>query len=913
MSDLFNAEAGNSDEDSIATDSTAESVAQEGASFPVEVLLADKWSPIRKKQVYLVKWEGYPFHRCTWEPASSFDSETRQLIEDYKERKRKGQTDSTVADKFERAKSEHEAAQAERKERRRKKRERRVQRRGPPVPTPPAPQRRQPRRNHETIVRDAPTGRGRRHSSESLADLAIGDNEGLSEESGGFASESEEDEDEDVHVARRRKRPVKKARRAPVESDSDEGSDSMMEDLSRRAKQKKLAKANNSRTEVKEERDGQRGGRKPAKSVPKKRAFNKSPSPIGRKRAAVGDKTEASTAVPTQNKPKVQRYNNLSHWNAAMKKSHRDRAPAAEELNLINLGDRARTAVDTIPGQKGFGAPRKESLVQPPAETSNRSYAITGRSATGPGSKASQTQVKTENPSHQLSTRRTPPPFPGADIMDMALDEPQKHTPGHHGKRIDALGIAEQPHPEFSREVLYGTAAHSLGAVIFTGFSVEFLAMVRAVPLDKLWISKSLENRYIREYFVPRYGTPQEYVDMVIPEHVDPSPFLRVLTVMNGAGLIVHSGFTMMVFQPTNESLRAAFKTPNQKVKSPLRAVLYPPLGVEAPSYPIAGPVIMHQPFDEGFDNYLPNLMHRLLGCYGDFLKKRIPSDQRSYCVTICPEGAKPERLELENVLRLLGHKIFKINDTPEMEKMTKARKFTVTVLVHCTLQQQLHILPHIKTLRRLPATTFRFFGMQLSRPDTDPRVDRLVNIDTRFWSFGTAILMTPKFVLENMEAACQVLGYQKKKAGSTKLVLPEFMGERLQKTALDKLGRNGEKVLRLLYELESRIKHLDARYLSVDISGPVRTTELEPGEITGPGPTGTEIDWIVDRFAFFHLEQCASFRRFIICHSASEEVADAKELFQTIDFMDPAAVVRELGQGSSRQPPPVSFTIPSK
>jgi hypothetical protein len=380
---------------------------------------------------------------------------------------------------------------------------------------------------------------------------------------------------------------------------------------------------------------------------------------------------------------------------------------------------------------------------------------------------------------------------------------------------------------------------------------------------------------------------------MHIPEKVDLSPFVTALTVLNGAGVVVHEQFTLFVFQPSNESLRLAFKTPSQKVRSPLRAVLYPPLGVEVPTLPQgpATPVTMHKPLDEGFDSYLPNLMHRTLGCYGDFLKERVSSaDRRSFCVTLCPEISKSERIELECALRMLGHKIFKIHDVQRIEQ-TMQKKIKTSVFVHISLRYQLHLLPNIKALRRLPGIAFRFFGMQLNRSYSDPRADRLVNVDFRFWTFGTLILMTPKFIIDNIDGAyAQIIAYQKNKHASTKICISSGTCEQLKQHAFDIIDEGeralATKIMDAALQLDEYTSSGIALVLPVELTGPVQSHELEPGEIgnAGPGaPTGTEIDWIVDRFALFHLERCADWRRFVVCHSRTEEVAGMKELFQTV------------------------------
>ena len=68
-------------EDSISVTSTVGSETQE--FYEVEEILAER--EIDGEQQYLVKWEGYPDERCTWEPVSSFQNE--ETVQDWEIRK----------------------------------------------------------------------------------------------------------------------------------------------------------------------------------------------------------------------------------------------------------------------------------------------------------------------------------------------------------------------------------------------------------------------------------------------------------------------------------------------------------------------------------------------------------------------------------------------------------------------------------------------------------------------------------------------------------------------------------------------------------------------------------------------------------------------------------------------------------
>lgn len=72
MSKQIKTESGEvSDEDSISITSTAPSEPRE--EYPVEAIIAER--EVDGAAEYLVRWEGYPDERCTWEPESSFQSD----------------------------------------------------------------------------------------------------------------------------------------------------------------------------------------------------------------------------------------------------------------------------------------------------------------------------------------------------------------------------------------------------------------------------------------------------------------------------------------------------------------------------------------------------------------------------------------------------------------------------------------------------------------------------------------------------------------------------------------------------------------------------------------------------------------------------------------------------------------------
>jgi len=307
------------------------------------------------------------------------------------------------------------------------------------------------------------------------------------------------------------------------------------------------------------------------------------------------------------------------------------------------------------------------------------------------------------------------------------------------------------------------------------------------------------------------YGPPLECVDLDCdPESSELPGLLSVLSTLQGAGIVVHKEFTLIVFRPSLEKLKNSFKAPQQRNKTALRAALYPPIGVGTPDSQPDTPM-PQKALDDGFDWYLSNLMFRHTGCYKDILKKRhSDSTAVEFSTTICPEIARRERLELENVLRLQGHRIFKCADFLELEKKLRNKKSHVTVFIHQSLRFQLHLLPHIGGLRSINGVSFRIFGLRLDRVP-GPGGEQLTTIDERIWPFGSVILMTNKFLASDTSVVREVLSYQKTKAASTKLCVGSDFIDRLEEFAITFVGLGGDPtlandILAISYGLRSRI-----------------------------------------------------------------------------------------------------------
>ena len=107
-----------SDDDTVSLTSTAAS--EQLDVYTLEEVLAE--IDFQGESHYLVKWEGYPLVRCTWEKSESFQSE--QTLEDWRTRKMRisrGLEEPFDVDTWQRQVDKHLNATARRKQRRREK------------------------------------------------------------------------------------------------------------------------------------------------------------------------------------------------------------------------------------------------------------------------------------------------------------------------------------------------------------------------------------------------------------------------------------------------------------------------------------------------------------------------------------------------------------------------------------------------------------------------------------------------------------------------------------------------------------------------------------------------------------------------------------------------------------------------
>lgn len=449
-----------SDEDSITTTSTEVSQDVENQIFPVKEILADKWSEDYQTRVYLVFWEGYSVERATWEPASSFDEGREYIITDYL--KSKGQREEFDWQNWEDERERDARLKLERQKRRAAKRRRRgqvhVQQFKPPK-----------RRVEKSVVE--PT----REVNWATSD------EDLEGNLAGFIV-IDDDQDSDVPIVRRKtrkRRSIGEHSESEYSAVSGNGGDSEAD----------------SPTEV-----VVLGSARPSSpGTGLRRASNKGDGDLVVANAAATDNVPPKVSeaklkrpMPQSDEPSLSRrrkithapstreavknpviYSKLSIRNFVQKKSKRDLAPPAETLQLFKPGEGGGLS------RQGSAAtvPLPESPVAQQAPTS----ALT---------------IRTQ--------RRTPTPPSAASVPSISA------SPPHGGimKQPGRIKLANETdsYTTFNCVVEYGSSPRdmrSLGTIKFLGFGNEFLAMLQDLNIEKLWISKTLEAKYLVERFIP--------------------------------------------------------------------------------------------------------------------------------------------------------------------------------------------------------------------------------------------------------------------------------------------------------------------------------------------------------------------------------------------------------------------------
>lgn len=167
-------------------------------------------------------------------------------------------------------------------------------------------------------------------------------------------------------------------------------------------------------------------------------------------------------------------------------------------------------------------------------------------------------------------------------------------------------------------------------------------------------------------------------------------PFISALVVLHGAGVILHEDFTLLIFQPSNDKLRQAFKTPMQQHRTALRAVAYPPFDISIPTRESLYEISVQRGIKEQSMNslYIHTILNRMLGVNcSEILQSSKGSDN---IIIYCPDIAHAERDEMEHALRILKRECWPVNEIPgRMEKYEKyGSKVKLCVLVCIWLHQ---------------------------------------------------------------------------------------------------------------------------------------------------------------------------------------------------------------------------------
>lgn len=159
-------------------------------------------------------------------------------------------------------------------------------------------------------------------------------------------------------------------------------------------------------------------------------------------------------------------------------------------------------------------------------------------------------------------------------------------------------------------------------------------------------------------------GIPFEFADMEVDRDKS-QPFIAALVVLHGAGVILHEDFTLLIFQPSNDKLRQAFKTPMQQQRTALRAVAYPPFDVQIPVqdslHAVGAQRSLNGRLTSGF--YVHTILDKMLGV--NCMKILESSKGSDNIIIYCPEIARAEQDEMEYALKVLKKECWPVNVIP--------------------------------------------------------------------------------------------------------------------------------------------------------------------------------------------------------------------------------------------------------
>lgn len=603
-------------DDSISLTSTVFSEDDPDNTYIVENILAERWFSEEERTKYLVKWEGYPIERASWEPLEMFDD--KNTINEWKAlklRRESGNSSPQFDWRQWDADREREAYDQQIRKMRRVKKRQRLQK----VSGGPA------------------SSRASRASSAKVKTFVSGDEIVIS---------ADEESESDVQRPRRKRRRRTEAASEGTEEEEDSGNtsvDSLMETLARKAKRQRRPTKDHKATELKKRRSKGRGRRSvdeegseaeeedwisedqtPRKKVntpfvicntddhsqinptkplnvtqngrstrpARKPSTNRDRDYEGSLAAATstlsrmdvqpnktsilanimsksGPRRRQPTslrdvtlpgAAPLPGVPKVGKFISLSQANRMYKRSRNEPEPDINGLILFPVGEPKAPAIASrrlsgpsteirhLPHDAIF---KSRGIIQPPG----KSAPPDGEDPRGPKRRKTDEGPKVQTLSLDryqatLAKRRDSAqqgpmnlPVPNAepeaenstglavddDAMGMSIHEDAPITPAAPlGPSIDSWGAKKPPtgpagwqvnrmdvdqpgspdapvKPTFECGLEIGLASNTetMGTVTFTGFTSVFTSFVEQLQIERLWVSRFLEDAYISNYLVP--------------------------------------------------------------------------------------------------------------------------------------------------------------------------------------------------------------------------------------------------------------------------------------------------------------------------------------------------------------------------------------------------------------------------
>lgn len=495
---------GDEEDDDISLNSTLISDVDPEQTYIVNCILGEKQDP-SGKTIYLVRWEGYPIERATWEPPTSFDN--KEIIKDFLRKKSlPGGPQQFDWKKWDRDREKQEKEKLHRKIARQKKRARLGFTTSPSI-------------NRSSRRSSAVSSASTRQTNS-----AVGADTIEIKDSGPSVSDSDDTENSENPLALRRRRKNAKKQSIVVGYEDDfrsdpYPSDSMVEELVERSKNttkgkvKQLLRSREAKKETEQSMLHARARKISAgrPAISKKRARSITP-PDGNTARQLGP--QAITTLKT--------FRNISEAHRVYTRGRQEPAPDVDALNLFQPG--------IGPAKKALSRAVSEKLTRPNLLTYSENHEA-------PSFDTSSVEKALDNPAtgNESIRKRKRFDLPTSRVTSENLVEPlsqkmiqtrKPYTPkiaaidslwgdnSYISGQIEdvmmpnAIAASLNSSPTRQQHILeceveYGPADKSMGMVRFIGFKDEFLTMIIACPVQKLRISRALENEFIRQYLYP--------------------------------------------------------------------------------------------------------------------------------------------------------------------------------------------------------------------------------------------------------------------------------------------------------------------------------------------------------------------------------------------------------------------------